>query len=164
MPFLIVVPSSLIANWEQEFQHWAPSLKLTAYKGTADARAALFARQVALVHVLLIHCHCCICVYTLSTSLVLTSCMTRSKQLKRPERTCVCCCRCEASFAHINVMLLSKGLPAMTVCLRSKCSGVACTGHLRQGKVRCPADQLRLPDGQERQATPDKAEVGVHHH
>lgn len=46
-PFMIVVPSSLIANWEQEFQHWAPSLKLVAYKGTADARAALFASQVA---------------------------------------------------------------------------------------------------------------------
>ena len=44
---MIVVPSSLIANWEQEFQHWAPALKLVAYKGTADTRAALFASQVA---------------------------------------------------------------------------------------------------------------------
>ena len=45
-PFMIVVPSSLIANWEQEFQQWAPSLNLVAYKGTADARAALFANKV----------------------------------------------------------------------------------------------------------------------
>jgi len=45
-PFMVVVPSSLIANWEQEFHHWAPSLKLIAYKGSADARAALFAQQV----------------------------------------------------------------------------------------------------------------------
>ena len=45
-PFMIVVPSSLITNWEQEFQQWAPSLNLIAYKGTADARAALFANKV----------------------------------------------------------------------------------------------------------------------
>ena len=45
-PFMIVCPSSLIANWEQEFRHWAPALKLVSYKGSADARAALFAQQV----------------------------------------------------------------------------------------------------------------------
>ncbi len=45
-PFMVVAPSSLIANWEQEFQHWAPSLKLVSYKGSADARAALFTQQV----------------------------------------------------------------------------------------------------------------------
>ena len=47
-PFMVVAPSSLIANWEQEFRHWAPSLKLISYKGTADARAALFTQQVRL--------------------------------------------------------------------------------------------------------------------
>lgn len=47
-PFMVVAPSSLIANWEQEFQQWAPSLKLVSYKGTADARAALFTQQVGL--------------------------------------------------------------------------------------------------------------------
>ena len=45
-PFMVVAPSSLIANWEQEFYHWAPSLKLISYKGSADARAALFTQQV----------------------------------------------------------------------------------------------------------------------
>lgn len=45
-PFMVVAPSSLIANWEQEFCHWAPALKLVSYKGTADARAALFTHQV----------------------------------------------------------------------------------------------------------------------
>ncbi|KAL0021938.1 hypothetical protein WJX79_009166 [Trebouxia sp. C0005] len=46
-PFMVVAPSSLIANWEQEFHHWAPSLKLVSYKGSADARAALFTQQIA---------------------------------------------------------------------------------------------------------------------
>ena len=45
-PFMVVAPSSLITNWEQEFHHWAPSLKLVSYKGSADARAALFTQQV----------------------------------------------------------------------------------------------------------------------
>ncbi|DBA74270.1 hypothetical protein WJX77_010300 [Trebouxia sp. C0004] len=45
-PFMVVAPSSLIANWEQEFHHWAPSLKLVSYKGSADARAALFTQQI----------------------------------------------------------------------------------------------------------------------
>lgn len=45
-PFMVVAPSSLIANWEQEFKHWAPSLKLVSYKGSAEARAAMFAQQI----------------------------------------------------------------------------------------------------------------------
>lgn len=45
-PFMVVAPASLIANWEQEFHQWAPSLKLVSYKGSADARAALFTQQV----------------------------------------------------------------------------------------------------------------------
>lgn len=45
-PFMVVAPASLIANWEQEFQQWAPSLKLVSYKGSADARAGLFTQQV----------------------------------------------------------------------------------------------------------------------
>lgn len=52
-PFMVVAPSSLIANWEQEFQLWAPSLKLISYKGSADARGALFAQQV--------HGYCVLC-------------------------------------------------------------------------------------------------------
>ena len=47
-PFMVVAPSSLIVNWEQEFHHWAPSLKLVSYKGSADTRAALFTQQVGL--------------------------------------------------------------------------------------------------------------------
>ena len=52
-PFMVVAPSSLIANWEQEFQLWAPALKLVSYKGSADARGALFAQQV---HVFSLYC------------------------------------------------------------------------------------------------------------
>lgn len=47
-PFMVVAPSSLIANWEQEFHNWAPSLKLVSYKGSSDARAAIFTQQVGL--------------------------------------------------------------------------------------------------------------------
>ena len=45
-PFMVVTPSSLTANWEQEFHTWAPALKLVSYKGIADVRASLFAQQV----------------------------------------------------------------------------------------------------------------------
>ncbi|KAK9820162.1 hypothetical protein WJX72_006943 [[Myrmecia] bisecta] len=56
-PFLIVAPSSLLPNWESEFQRWAPDLNLVSYKGSAEARAAMFASKVqprcARFHVLL---------------------------------------------------------------------------------------------------------------
>ncbi len=45
-PWLIVAPASLLANWEAELAAWAPHLKVVAYKGSAQAREALFASQV----------------------------------------------------------------------------------------------------------------------
>jgi SNF2 family DNA or RNA helicase len=39
---LIVVPSSLVRNWERELQHWAPELVLRRVRGTADDRAAAY--------------------------------------------------------------------------------------------------------------------------
>lgn len=45
-PFLIAVPASVLPNWEQELAAWAPSLRVVAYKGSADARQDIFCKQV----------------------------------------------------------------------------------------------------------------------
>ncbi|KAI9849098.1 MAG: hypothetical protein M1837_005328 [Sclerophora amabilis] len=37
-PFLIVVPNSTCQNWRREIKHWAPSLRVVAYYGSAVAR------------------------------------------------------------------------------------------------------------------------------
>lgn len=37
-PFLIVVPLSTLSNWSFEFQKWAPSCQVIAYKGNPNAR------------------------------------------------------------------------------------------------------------------------------
>ena len=45
-PFLVVVPASLIANWEAELAAFAPSLRVHTYRGPAAQRAAAFNKQV----------------------------------------------------------------------------------------------------------------------
>ncbi|KAK4532641.1 hypothetical protein CCYA_CCYA13G3498 [Cyanidiococcus yangmingshanensis] len=40
-PFLIVVPLSTVSNWESELLHWAPSLKVSIFKGDKNARRRL---------------------------------------------------------------------------------------------------------------------------
>ena len=35
-PFLVVVPLSTMSNWLNEFERWAPSVKVLAYKGGLD--------------------------------------------------------------------------------------------------------------------------------
>ena len=45
-PSLILVPASLMANWEGEFAAWAPALRLVAYKGNAQERQDIFAKEV----------------------------------------------------------------------------------------------------------------------
>ena len=45
-PWLIVVPASLLPNWEAELSAWAPDLAVLAYKGSAQAREAIFISQV----------------------------------------------------------------------------------------------------------------------
>jgi ATP-dependent helicase STH1/SNF2 len=37
-PFLIVVPLVTVSNWESEFQHWAPSIRVITYKGNRNER------------------------------------------------------------------------------------------------------------------------------
>ncbi|KAK9827652.1 hypothetical protein WJX81_004004 [Elliptochloris bilobata] len=45
-PWLIVAPASLQANWEAELTAWAPDLAVLAYKGSAQAREAMFMSQM----------------------------------------------------------------------------------------------------------------------
>lgn len=37
-PFIIIVPNSTCANWRREIKQWAPSLRVVAYFGSAQAR------------------------------------------------------------------------------------------------------------------------------
>lgn len=40
-PFLIIVPLSTLSNWVLEFEKWAPSVSIVAYKGSPGVRRAL---------------------------------------------------------------------------------------------------------------------------
>lgn len=48
LPFLVVVPASLIPNWEAELAAFAPTLSIHTYKGPGPQRAAAFQKQVLL--------------------------------------------------------------------------------------------------------------------
>jgi hypothetical protein len=45
-PYLVVAPSSVIPNWDSEFQQWAPALKVVAFRGTAQERLRIATTQV----------------------------------------------------------------------------------------------------------------------
>jgi hypothetical protein len=45
-PFLIVCPASVLSNWANELQHWAPDLTVVQYRGSADAREEIYKKQV----------------------------------------------------------------------------------------------------------------------
>ncbi|WIA16563.1 hypothetical protein OEZ85_013234 [Tetradesmus obliquus] len=49
-PFLIVSPASVLSNWAQELQHWAPDLSVVQYRGSADAREEIYRKQVRKKH------------------------------------------------------------------------------------------------------------------
>lgn len=40
-PFLISAPLSTVANWEREFEFWAPELYVVTYLGQKDNRAVM---------------------------------------------------------------------------------------------------------------------------
>lgn len=44
-PFLILVPASLVANWEAELAAWAPSIQVVAYRGSMAEREEIFDSQ-----------------------------------------------------------------------------------------------------------------------
>ncbi|KAF8065502.1 hypothetical protein HT031_003103 [Scenedesmus sp. PABB004] len=46
-PFLVVCPASVLSNWAAECARWAPGLAVVQYKGSAEARGEVWARQVA---------------------------------------------------------------------------------------------------------------------
>uniref|UniRef100_A0AAF5D643 Uncharacterized protein n=2 Tax=Strongyloides stercoralis TaxID=6248 RepID=A0AAF5D643_STRER len=45
-PFLIILPKSTLANWENEFHKWCPSLKTVILKGTADERSNIIKEYI----------------------------------------------------------------------------------------------------------------------
>ena len=45
-PFLIIVPASLIGNWQAELASWAPALKVFICRGPAAQREAQWTKQV----------------------------------------------------------------------------------------------------------------------
>ncbi|KAK9908903.1 hypothetical protein WJX75_004497 [Coccomyxa subellipsoidea] len=45
-PYLVVAPSSVIPNWDSEFQQWAPALKVVAFRGTAQERLRIATTQM----------------------------------------------------------------------------------------------------------------------
>ncbi|KAI5743229.1 hypothetical protein M8J77_015910 [Diaphorina citri] len=46
-PFLIIVPLSTLSNWSLEFERWAPSVNVVAYKGSPHLRKTLQAQMKA---------------------------------------------------------------------------------------------------------------------
>ena len=40
-PYLIILPLSTLSNWVLEFEKWAPSVRVVAYKGSPSARRAI---------------------------------------------------------------------------------------------------------------------------
>ena len=45
-PFLVIVPLSVMSNWQQEFNEWSPGLKYVVFKGPAKARRAIWMDQM----------------------------------------------------------------------------------------------------------------------
>ena len=46
-PSIVVVPSSVLPSWQQEFMKWAPTLKVFSYCGKQEERAAAFQSQAS---------------------------------------------------------------------------------------------------------------------
>ena len=46
-PFLIIVPTSVLPNWQNELKIWAPSIVAVAYKGNVSARKAIYSKELS---------------------------------------------------------------------------------------------------------------------
>ena len=46
-PSLVAVPPSVLPNWEAELARWAPGLRVVSYKGSAEAREAVWEKRMA---------------------------------------------------------------------------------------------------------------------
>ncbi|KAK9839162.1 hypothetical protein WJX74_010778 [Apatococcus lobatus] len=46
LPSIVIVPSSVLPSWQQEFSKWSPTLKVLSYCGKQEERAAAFNRVV----------------------------------------------------------------------------------------------------------------------
>jgi chromodomain-helicase-DNA-binding protein 4 len=40
-PFFVTAPLSTVANWEREFEFWAPDMYVVTYLGGGDNRAVI---------------------------------------------------------------------------------------------------------------------------
>jgi SNF2 family DNA or RNA helicase len=47
LPFLIAMPASVVPNWEKEFAHWAPGLKVVSYNGSQDNRQTVYEQYLS---------------------------------------------------------------------------------------------------------------------
>ncbi len=48
-PYLIVVPLSTLANWNMEFEKWAPKIVRIIYKGMPRVRKNLYDARISYV-------------------------------------------------------------------------------------------------------------------
>lgn len=46
LPSLVLVPASVLPNWQAEAAQWAPDLRVLVYRGTAEERSTRLRREV----------------------------------------------------------------------------------------------------------------------
>ncbi|KAF3040471.1 hypothetical protein E8E12_004481 [Didymella heteroderae] len=66
-PFIIVVPNSTCANWRREIKQWAPSLRVIAYFGSAQAREMAYKYELYPGEGKELRCHVVITSYEAAT-------------------------------------------------------------------------------------------------